>query len=124
MRAFGISILAVVLAACTTVQQVPSMRPLTQAHMETMGPTSVVIAENNNGVEKSWFYTSTSSAGAAYGLVGVLVTATMDAIINAGPSRRAQKAANEMAELMSIDMLNASLAEQFRRPAAQLAAAR
>jgi hypothetical protein len=93
------------------------MRPLTQAHMQTMGPTRVVVAQNNNGVEKSWFYTSTAAAGAGYGLIGALVSATMDAIINAGPSRRAQKAANEMAELMSVDALNASLAEHLRRQA-------
>ncbi|MGQ0532825.1 MAG: hypothetical protein ACT4OF_09085 [Caulobacteraceae bacterium] len=94
------------------------MRPLTQAHIDTMGPTRVVVSENNNGVEKSWFYTSTASAGAAYGLIGVLVTATMDAIINAGPSARAQKAANEIAELVSIATLNASLIEHLNQQTA------
>ncbi|UPT62001.1 MAG: hypothetical protein M0D54_16675 [Hyphomonadaceae bacterium JAD_PAG50586_4] len=94
--------------------QYPAMRPLTQAHIEEMGPTPVVLSENNNGVEKSWFYTSTASAGAAYGLIGALVTTAMDAIINAGPSARAQKAANEVAELMPVDALNASLAAQLR----------
>jgi hypothetical protein len=38
----------------------------------------------------------------------------MDAIINAGPSRRAQKAANEMAEFITVDGLNESLAAQLR----------
>jgi hypothetical protein len=80
-----------------------------------MGATRTVVSENNNGVEKSWFYTSTASAGAAYGLIGALVTATMDAIINAGPSRRAQKAANEIAELITVDALNVSLTEQIRQ---------
>jgi|GEM_PF-962168 len=125
MRMMMGAILAIALAGCATAPQYPAMRPLTPAHIETMGATRIVVAENNNGVEKSWFYTSTASAGAAYGLVGVLVSATMDAIINAGPSRRAQKAADEIADLFPVDALNASLIEQVRlhTPEAQAAAA-
>ncbi len=109
MRIMTSAILAIALAGCATAPQYPVMRPLTQAHIDTMGPTRVVLSQNNAGVEKSWFYTSTASAGAAYGLVGALVTVAMDAIINAGPSARAQKAANEIAELMPVDALNASM---------------
>lgn len=114
----------VALSGCTTVAPVPAMRPLTQAHIDTMGPTAVVVAENNNGVEKSWFYTSSASAGAAYGLVGAFVSAAMDAIINAGPSRRATKSANEAAEALTVDDLNRSLETQLRAeiPAADAAA--
>lgn len=115
MRSLIAVALAVTLGACATATLVPAKRPLTQAHIETMGATSVVVSENNFGVEKAWFYTSTASAGAAYGLVGVLVSAAMDAIINAGPSARAQKAANEMAEVFSVEELNASLVEQLNR---------
>lgn len=67
------------------------MRPLTSSHIETMGATPVTVSQNNNGIEKSWFFTSTAAAGAAYGLIGALVTVAMDAIINAGPSRRDRK---------------------------------
>ncbi len=114
--------LAVALSACATATPVPTMRPLTQAQIDTMGPTPVVIAENNNGVEKSWFYTSSASAGAAYGLVGALVSAAMDAIINAGPSRRATKSANEAAEELTLTDLNQSLEAHLRReiPAADV----
>lgn len=115
MRSLVVAALVAALGACATATPNPSMRPLTQAHIDTMGPTSVVVAENNSGIEKSWFYTSTASAGAAYGLIGVLVSAAMDAIINAGPSRRAQKAANEMAEEISVEHLNASLAAHLSR---------
>jgi hypothetical protein len=108
------AIAAIALAGCATAPQYPAMRPLTTAHIETMGATPVVLSENNNGIEKAWFYTSTASAGAAYGLIGALVSAAMDAIINYGPSRRAQRAANEMAELMPVDALNASLTEHLR----------
>lgn len=114
MRAFGAAILGIALAGCATTP-VPAMRPLTEANIATMGPTPVEASENNNGVEKSWFFTSTSSAGAAYGLLGVLVTTVMDAIINAGPSARAQKAADEMSRLISVDELNTSLAEHLRQ---------
>lgn len=114
MRMLMGAIFAIALAGCATAPQYPMMRPLTQAHIDTMASTSVVLSENNNGIEKSWFYTSTASAGAAYGLVGALVSATMDAIINAGPSRRAQKAANEIAELVSSEELNASLLEHLQ----------
>jgi hypothetical protein len=115
MRSLIAAVLVAALGACATATPVPAMRPLTQAHIDTMGPTSVVVAENNFGVEKAWFYTSTASAGAAYGLVGALVSAAMDAIINAGPSARAQKAANEMAEVFSVEELNTSLLEHLNR---------
>jgi len=98
------------------------MRPLTEAQAQKIGPAPVEIAENNNGIEKSWFFTSTASAGAAYGLIGAIVSATMDAIINAGPSRRAQKAADEMAELVSLDELNASLKGHFEHQISATAA--
>lgn len=115
MRMILAAVFAFALAACATAPQHPAMRPLTQAHIDAMGPTPVVVSENNYGVEKSWFFTSTASAGAAYGLIGALVSATMDAIINAGPSARAQKAANEIAELVPVETLNASLTEHLRR---------
>lgn len=102
------------LAGCATVTPAPSARPLTQAHIETMGPTRVVVAENTVGVGKSWFMTDSSAAGAQYGLVGALVSATMDAIINAGPSRRARMAADEIAELAPAAVLDASLVAQLQ----------
>src|SRR5688572_11800923 len=122
MRMLMGAIFALALAGCATAPQHPVMRPLTQAHIDTLGPTRVVVSENNYGVEKAWFYTSTASAGAAYGLVGALVSATMDAIINAGPSMRATKAANEIAELVNVDTLNASLREHVRQQMAGAAA--
>jgi hypothetical protein len=122
MRIMVGALAALALAGCATAPQYPAMRPLTAAHIETMRATPVVVSENNNGIEKAWFYTSTASAGAAYGLVGALVSAAMDAIINYGPSQRAQKAANEMAELMPVDALNASLVDHVRRQMAANAA--
>ena len=122
MRIITGAMLALALAGCATAPTYPAMRPLTQTHIDTMGPTRIVVAENNNGVEKSWFYTTTASAGAAYGLVGALVSAAMDAIINAGPSARAQKAANEIADLVTVDALNASLTAHLRQQTAAVQA--
>lgn len=113
MRNVVVGTALAVLSACASAPPVPNMRPMTQPYIEAVGATNVVVSENNEGIGKAWFYTSTSSAGAAYGLIGALVTATMDAIINAGPSKRATKAADEMAELISVDYLNASLADHF-----------
>ncbi len=112
-----VAALAAAVASCATEPSYPAMRPLTQAHIQTMAATPVVVAENNNGVEKSWFFVTTSSAGAAYGLIGALTTAVMDAIINAGPSMRARKAAGEMAEVVTVDFLNQSLANHLREQA-------
>jgi hypothetical protein len=47
----------------------------------------------------------------------VLIAAGLDAMMNAGPSRRATQAADEIAEIMPVDALNASLVESFRRQA-------
>jgi hypothetical protein len=114
MRVLVIAAAAAALTGCVTVQQHPNKRPLTAEAIQTIGKTNVVVARNNEGVEKSWFMTDSSAAGAQYGLIGALVTGVMDAIINAGPSRRAQKAANEIAELAPPEMINASLVEQLR----------
>ncbi|MFZ2030204.1 MAG: hypothetical protein WAU68_07850 [Vitreimonas sp.] len=113
MRAGMAAVLGIALAGCATTP-VPSMRPLTQSYIDQMSATPVEVTENNNGVAKSWFYTSTASAGAAYGLIGALVSSVMDAIINAGPSARAQKSADEMARLATSDELNASLAQHLQ----------
>lgn len=108
------------LAACATTP-VPNARPLNTEQITAMGPTPVVVAENNTGVTKSWFYQSSAQAGAQFGLIGALVSATLDAIVNYGPSKRATQAADEIAEIMPSEALDASLAAQFRRAAASTA---
>jgi hypothetical protein len=115
MRNLAVSALAALsLAACATAP-VPNARPLNAEQIAAMGPTPVVLVEENNGVGKTWFAQDSSAAGASYGLIGALVSATMDAIMNSFPARRATKVADEVAEVMPVDAINASLAEQFRR---------
>ncbi|MBC7768587.1 MAG: hypothetical protein H7124_07350 [Phycisphaerales bacterium] len=114
MRVLLSAACGLVLVGCATAP-VPAARPLTQAHIETMGPTRVVVAENNYGVMKSWFMTDSSAAGASYGLVGALVTVTMDAIINAGPSRRAREAADEVAQIAPAEEFDTSLVTRLQQ---------
>lgn len=116
MRKIAICALAALsLAACATVEPVPNARPLNAGHIEALGPTSVVVAENNTGVMKSWFRQDSSAAAASQGLIGVLVGAAIDGIMNYGPSRRARAAADELAEVMPADALTDSLVQQFSR---------
>jgi hypothetical protein len=117
MRIVVCALAALSLAACATAP-VPNARPLNAEQISAMGPTPVAVTENNMGVTKSWFYSSSAQAGAQFGLIGALVSATIDAIVNYGPSQRATKAADEIAEIMPADALNASLAAQFRQAAA------
>jgi hypothetical protein len=114
MRKIAICALAALsLAACASVEPVPNARPLNAGHIEAIGPTSVVVAENNTGVMKSWFRQDSSAAAASQGLLGVLVGAAIDGIMNYAPSRRARGVADELAEVMPADVLNESLVRHF-----------
>lgn len=108
---------ASLLAACTTTP-VPNARPLNTAQIEAMGPTPVVVAEENLGVGKSWYMFSSAATGAQFGLIGALTSVVVDAIVNYGPSKRAEKSAAEIAEIMSLEQLNASLVREFQAQAA------
>jgi hypothetical protein len=55
-----------------------------------------------------------SATGAQYGLIGALVSATMDTIVNSGPSGQAQKTADQIAVVAAVDKMNHSLHEQMK----------
>ena len=118
MKIVACALAALSLAACVSVPQVPNARPLNAQHIEALGPTPVTVSENNIGVGKAWLAQDSSTAGASQGLLGVLISAAVDAMMNAGPSRRAGQAADEVAEVMPVDALNTSLVGHFRRQAA------
>jgi hypothetical protein len=101
--------IAIVLSGCVAFQKHPNTRPMTAETIQALSKAEVVVAQNNNGVEKSWFYTDASAGTASLGLIGALAGAIANAIINAGPSRRANAAANEIAELVPADTLTTSL---------------
>lgn len=123
MRIVVCALAALSVAACVSVPQVPNARPLNASHIETLGPTPVTVSENNTGVGKAWMAQDSTAAGASQGMLGVLFSVAFDAMMNAGPSRRAAQAADEVAEVMPVDALNTSLVEHFRRQAAAAPAA-
>ena len=118
MRIIACALAALSLAACATQPPVPNARPLNASHIATMGPTAVTVSENNTGVGKAWLAQDSSAAGASQGMLGVLISAAFDAMMNAGPSRRAGQAADEIAEVMPVDTLNTSLVETLNRQVA------
>ncbi|HEX8232363.1 MAG TPA: hypothetical protein VF559_03320 [Caulobacteraceae bacterium] len=120
MRRVLAASLCLVLAACATVEPVPNARPLSQASIAAMGPTPVSVTGSEQGVAKAWFYTDVNGGGA--GLIGAIAGAIAAAIINAAPSARANKQANEVAEVQTVEALNASLVSTVRKEAAKAAA--
>lgn len=79
-----------------------------------MGETKLSLVENNDGVVASWFAQDSSAAGAQYGLIGALVTATMDGMANGGPMDQAQRTADDLATVASVDQINNGLVEQLK----------
>lgn len=120
MRRILASSLCLVLAACATVEPAPYARPLSQASIEAMGATPLSVVGNEQGVSKSWYYTQVNGGGA--GLVGVVAGVIAAAIINAAPSSRAHKQADEVAEVQTVEALNASLVTRVKEEAARTAA--
>lgn len=106
------SVMCLSLAACATPQAVPHARALSQAHIGQLGETPVSITGNQGGVGKSWYYTEVNGAGA--GLAGAIGGAIASAIINAAPSARAHRQATEIAEIVTPEALNQSIAAEFR----------
>lgn len=104
--------MSLLVAACATPQAVPNARPLSQANIAAIGATRASVTGTEQGVAKSWFYTDVNGAGA--GLVGALVGAVAAVAINATPSARARRQANEVAELVTPEMLNESLSAKLR----------
>lgn len=98
---------AVVMTACATAPTVPVKRPITAEAKAKIGNPDVNVTANNVGVGATWFMTQSNGGGA--GLAGVIGAAIADAIINAAPSSRASKTANEVAETVIAEDLNDSL---------------
>ena len=114
MRIVACALAVLSLAACATTP-VPQARPLNAEQIAAIGPTSVAVTANNNGVAKSWMRQDSSAAGASQGVLGVLVSAAIDGIMNYAPGQRAARQADELAEAMPVDALTTSLADHFRR---------
>lgn len=103
---------AMMVTACATAPTVPSKRPMTVEAKTKMGSPDVHVLSNDLGIGASWFQQQSNGGGA--GLAGVLGAAIADGIMNAAPSSRASKAANEVAEKIVADDLNASFIEALK----------
>ena len=121
MRRVLAPLLCLTMAACATVEPVPAARPLSQASIETMGPTRLSVTGSEAGVAKAWFYTNVNGGGA--GMVGAIAGVIAAAIINAAPAARAQKQANEVAEVQTVEALNNGLVSSMKDAIAKAPAA-
>jgi hypothetical protein len=108
--------LCLALSACAAMEPYPHARPLTQAGIAAMGPTPVSVTASEAGVGKAWYYTEVNGGGS---LIGVVAGAIAAAIINAAPSYRANKQANEVAEVQTVEALNLALADTVKAEAAK-----
>lgn len=115
VRAILTATLCLALAACATVEPVPNARPLSQASIAALGDTRASVTGTQQGVAKAWFYTDVNGGGA--GLIGALAGAIAAAVINATPSARANRQATEIAELVTPELLNQSLAARLKAQA-------
>jgi hypothetical protein len=106
MKRILASAMCLAVAACAT-EPVPNARPLTQASIDAMGPTRVSVTGSEMGVSKAWYFTEVNGGG--MGLIGAVAGAIATAIINAAPSARAHKQADEVAKLEPVEVLNDSL---------------
>jgi hypothetical protein len=118
MRKVMVSALCLALAACATAEPFPNARPLPEASIKAMGPTPLSVTADENGVAKAWYYTEVNGGG---GLVGVIAGAIAAAIINAAPSARAHKQADEVAKVLPVEALNASFVAKVKEEAAKTA---
>lgn len=108
---------ALALTACATTP-VPAKRPMPPQMAERMTDVPVVVVANHDGIQKSWFMKDSSASTAQFGLVGALTSGIMDGIMNAAPAGRAQRAADEVAEVMVADALDEALAGRLTEMAA------
>lgn len=116
MRFFALTSCAVFMiinSGCSVVQ-VPRKHPVSAEVLPKVAAMPVVIAENKMGVGSSWTYVSTAGATAQYGFIGGMVGGIIDAIVNAGPASRAEKAASEINQVLPTASLNGTLMTQFK----------
>lgn len=119
IAAAAVSAGCLILSGCAAVEPVPNMRPMTEPAQKAMGPTPLSLTGSQAGIGKTWYYTSTNGGGG--GLIGVVAAAIADIIINAAPSARAHRQADEVAELVTVEQLNNALVARLKAEATKAA---
>jgi hypothetical protein len=84
---------ALSVSACTIA---PYKRPLDEVATSKFVQPAVYARADDRGIGVQYFAQDSSAAGAPYGLIGALVTATMDAIANASPRKIASNGADAL----------------------------
>lgn len=92
---------AMSLTACTVA---PYKQPLDAATAGKLREAAVYAKVDDRGFGVQYFAQDSSAAGAQYGLIGALVTATMDAIANSGPIEIAENGATQLAPVFNHEL--------------------
>jgi hypothetical protein len=86
-------IAAISVSACTIA---PYKKPLDETTSSKFAKPAVYARADDRGVGVQYFAQDSSATGAQYGLIGALVSATIDAIANASPYKIAENGADAL----------------------------
>lgn len=103
-----------VLIACAGCSAVPYKVPLTDDARAKVQGAEVNAGVSDRGIGVQYMAQDSSAAGAPYGLIGTIVTATIDAAYNAGPAGVAQDTAEKLAVGYETEELQSELVSALR----------
>lgn len=103
------ALLPLVLLAVTGCTAVPYKIPLSPEYQAKAETAEVHARTYEHGLGVQYFAQDSSAAGAPYGLIGALVSATIDAIANASPAGIARDSATKLASAYDADSLHAEM---------------
>jgi hypothetical protein len=107
---FKQGLVALTLLVCSGCSVVPYKIPLSADNRAKVQGSEVYARADDKGVGVQYLAQNSSAAGAPYGLIGALVTATIDSIANARPAGIAEDAADKLAPGYDPEDLHAELA--------------
>ena len=93
MKRLLLLVAAMSVGACTIA---PYKQPLDTVASSKLARPAVYSRADDRGVGVQYFAQDSSAAGAPYGLIGALVTATLDAVANSGPIGLAEDSAAKL----------------------------
>lgn len=102
---------ALSVGACTVT---PYKRPMDQTSSSKFVKPAVYARADDRGIGVQYFAQDSSAVGAPYGLIGALVTATMDAIVNSGPLEVAENGADALVPKFNHEQVSADFTQSLR----------
>jgi hypothetical protein len=109
---------AMSLTACTIA---PYKKPLDATAGGKLREGAVYAKVDDRGFGVQYFAQDSSAAGAPYGLIGALVSATMDTIANSGPLGIAQNGATKLAPVFNHEQAQTRFNESLQAQLGQAA---